>query len=134
MRESAMTCRFIDKKKVKRIFPILVIYEHFLNSPFTNYHFNKYFREMIIFSSLSENIELMPLTLITIEDLEASQPFLGEINRIILERINVDPNLYFSYSDFMKNKYRTDPTLKCEWIDVEYDKFAEETKANIFGS
>jgi hypothetical protein len=75
----------------------------------------------------------MPLTLISIDDLEASQPFLGEINEVILERLRIDPKLTSSYSDFMKNKYRNDPSLKCEWIDTEYRKFGEEARGTIFG-
>jgi hypothetical protein len=133
VRDSRATHYLIKKEKIRRIFPILITYEHFFNSPFTNYQFNKYFRELIDSPSLRPNIEVMPLTLISIDDLEASQPFLGEINEVILERLRIDPKLTSSYSDFMKNKYRNDPSLKCEWIDTEYRKFGEEARGTIFG-
>lgn len=130
---SNVSCKYIKKEKIKRIFPILITYEHFLNSPLTNYFFNKLFQQLIDIATLTRGLEIKPLILISIQDFEASQPLLKTMNKLILERIEYDPNLYFSYSDFIKYKYRIDPSLTSDWIDIEYRSYFEEIKKAIFG-
>ena len=131
--DSTHYCKQINKEKARRVFPLLIIYEHFLNAPFTNYFFNKYFQSLINSASLIPDINIMPLTIVSIEDFEASQPFLGQLNKLFQERFAVDPNIKFSFSDFLYAKYQSDSSLQSEWMQAEYRKCNEEMKKNIFG-
>ncbi len=126
-------CKLINKEKIKRVFPLLIVDEHFLNAPFTNYLFNKFFKTLINYPSLMPDIIIMPLTIVSIEDFEASQPFLNQLNILFQERFAADPNISFSFSDFLKSKYRSDSSLQSTWMQTEFDKCNKEMKEAIFG-
>jgi len=125
-------CSHIKLEKIKRVFPVLITYDHILNTPLTNYFFNKYFLSLIDRSLLIDHIEIMPLILITIEDFEAAEPFIKILNRLLCERIEYDNKLLFSFSDFLKNKKANDPSFSSSWVDNEYHQYFEDTKKALF--
>lgn len=127
------TCRYIDKKKVKRVFPVLVTYENILNAPFTNYFLNKYFQTLLNNSSFENKVDIKPLIIISIGDLEASQPFFNNFPRLLEERLRFDPELDVSFSDFLKRKYRDNNLLSPKLIKDEYEQFFIEIRKAIFG-
>lgn len=126
-------CRYIDKKKVKRVFPVLVTYENILNAPFTNYFLNKYFQTLLNNSSFENKVDIKPLIIISIGDLEASQPFFNNFPRLLEERLRFDPELDVSFSDFLKRKYRDNNLLSPKLIKDEYEQFFIEIRKAIFG-
>lgn len=127
-----LSCRYINKEKVKRVYPVLITYEHIFNAPFTNHFFNKYFENLIDFASIDNQIEIKPLIIFTVEDFEAAQPYLNEFPRLIQERLKFDEELNFSFSDFLKKKHKEDKSFSPELIRKEYHKFAEEVKRTFF--
>lgn len=131
---SNVTCKYVGKDKIKRIFPVLIVYEHFFNSPFINYYFNENFQKLINNSSIAEYIEIKPLVVLTIEDFERSQPFLKKMQNLILERYKFDPNFNNSFSALLFKKYQEDSSLSPELIRNEYHKYSEEVKEALFVS
>jgi len=133
-KEGNVTCKYICKEKIKRVFPVLIVYEHFFNAPLINYYFYKNFQKLINKSSIIEHIEIKPLVVLTIEDFEKSQPFLKKMQNLILERYKFDPNFNNSFSDFLIKKYQEDSSLSPELIRNEYRKYSEEVKEVLFVS
>ena len=131
-KDNRFTCKYINKKKIKRIYPILITYEHMFNAPFTNYFLNKYFENLINFPSINEHIEIKPLVVFTVEDFEATQPFLNDFSRLIQERLDFDEELDWSFSDFLKQKYQENKSLSPELIWNEYHEYAEEVTRTFF--
>lgn len=131
-KDNRFTCKYINKKKIKRIYPVLITYEHIFNAPFTNYFLNKYFENLINFSSINGHIEIKPLVVFTVEDFEAAQPFLNDFSRLIQERLDFDEELDWSFYDFLKQKYQENKSLKSELIWNEYHKYAEEVTRTFF--
>jgi len=131
---SNVTCKYVSKDKIKRIFPVLIVYEHFFNTPFINYFFNKNFQKLINNSSITEYIEIKPLVVLTIEDFEKSQSFLKKMHNLILERYKFDPNFNNSFSDFLFKKQQEDSSFSPEIIRDEFRKYSEEVRKALFGS
>jgi len=131
-KDRGLACKYINKEKVKRVYPILITYEHLFNAPFTNHFMNRYFQNLIDFSSIEERVEIKPLVIFTIEDFEAAQPFLKEFPRLIQERLEYDKELDISFSDFLRRKYDEDRSLSPDIIEKEYVKYSEEMKKVFF--
>jgi len=126
------SCREINKQKIRRIFPVLIVYEHVLQTPFTNYIFNRSFQNLLDRSSLIDHVEIYPLTVMTIEDFEKSLPFLSNFSSIINKRIQSDNSLDFSFSDFLKIKFARERIKRPDVLHFEYHKFSDEIKAYFF--
>jgi len=131
-KDSSFSCKYINKEKMKRIYPVLITYEHIFNAPFTNHFLNKYFQNLIDFPSIDEHIEIKPLVVFTVEDFEAAQPFLNDFSRLIQERLDFDGELDLSFSDFLKKKYEDNKSLSPELIRNEYRKYGEEVTRTFF--
>ena len=131
-KDSNLTCKYINKEKIKRVYPVLITYEHILNTPFTNHFFNKSFQNLIDFLSIDKHIEIKPVVVINVEDFEAAQLFLTEFPRLIQEKLELDKELDFSFSDFLKMKYEKNKSLSPVIIRDEYRKYAEEVKKEFF--
>jgi hypothetical protein len=132
-KDSNLTCKNINTEKIKRVYPILITYEHIFNAPLTNHFFNKSFQNLIDISSIDKHIEIKPLIIITVEDFEAAQPFLNKLSKLIQERLEFDKELHFSFSDFLKKKYKEDSSLSPELIRSEYHKYADEVTKTLLG-
>lgn len=131
-KNSSFRCKYINKEKIKRIYPVLITYEHIFDAPFTNHFLNKYFQNLIDFPSIDEHIVIKPLVVFTVEDFEASQPFLNDFSRLIQERLDFDEELDVSFSDFLKQKYRENKALSPELIWNEYHEYSEEVTRTFF--
>jgi hypothetical protein len=131
-KEGSIPCKYINKEKVKRVYPVLITYEHLFNAPLTNYFFNKYFQKLIDISLIEENIEIKPLIVFTVEDLEASQPYLSNFPGLIQDRLRFDEELISSFSDFLKIKHADDTLLIPEIIKKEYHSYGEEVTKAFF--
>jgi len=131
-KDNSFTCKHINKEKIKRVYPVLITYEHIFNTPFTNHFLNKYFQNLIDFPSINEHIEIKSLVVFTVEDFEAAQPFLNDFSRLIQERLDLDEELDFSFSDFLKQRYQENKSLLPELILNEYHKYVDEITRTFF--
>jgi|GEM_PF-2444153 len=126
------TCRQIDKEKIKRIFPVLIIYDDVLQTPFTNHIFNRNFQNLLNRSNLKDDIEVYPLTVMTIEDFEKSLPLLRNFADLIKERLQFDDSLDYSFSHFLNMKFSKERIPIPDLLHSEYRKFSQEIKAFFF--
>ena len=131
-------CAKIDKKKIKRIFPILIVNESILNSRYSNFILNEEFKSLINYSQLIDELEIMPLSVITIEDFEILNSLISKYDFVdlISKRFKEDPNLDNSFSDYLINLLNSNPDLMTEYINDINEKYQEwfnSAKKDIFG-
>ncbi|MGB8951221.1 MAG: hypothetical protein WCC06_00945 [Candidatus Aminicenantales bacterium] len=127
-------CSKINTEKIKRIFPVLIVYDNVLQTPFTNYIFNRNFQNLLNRTSLMDNIEIYPLTVMTIEDFEKSLPFLRDFPELIKERIQFDPSIDFSFSHFLNIKFSKGQVRIPDFLHSEYHKFSDDIRAFFFNN
>ena len=68
----------IDISKVKKIYPILVLSDHIFTAPLMNRFFDSEFQKIMKRYSLLKHLEIMPLTVLTIMDLESLAPYMSD--------------------------------------------------------
>lgn len=68
----------IDISKVKKIYPILVLSDHIFAAPLMNRFFDSEFQKIMQRISLIKHLEVMPLTVLTIMDLESLAPYMSD--------------------------------------------------------
>jgi hypothetical protein len=119
---------------IKMIYPILIVNENFINSPFTNYILNRNFQSLLNFHSLKKykHLQVLPLTIMTIQELEASIPFLEEISIFFQEWFSFNPDMKRSFSDLLISKYKDDSPIENFIVDTEYKKYSEEMTQKFF--
>ncbi len=69
----------IDISKVKKIYPVLVLSDRIFSVPLMNWFLNLEFQSMMEGTDLIGFVEIMPLTVLTIEDIELLEPYLSSI-------------------------------------------------------
>jgi len=67
----------IDISKVKKIYPVLVLSDRIFSVPCMNWLLNSEFQAMMNEVNMIEHVEVMPLTVLTIEDIELLEPYLS---------------------------------------------------------
>jgi hypothetical protein len=68
----------IDICKVKKIYPVLVVSDGIFSAPLMNWFLNSEFNPMVRRNSLMKHLKVMPLTVLTIMDLESLEPFMKD--------------------------------------------------------
>ena len=68
----------IDIAQVRKIYPVLVLSDHMFSFPFMNRFLDSEFKRFVTCNDLEEHLEIMPLTVLTIEDLENLEPYLSD--------------------------------------------------------
>ncbi len=68
----------IDISQVRKIYPVLVLSDRIFSFPFMNRFLDSEFQRFVTFNDLEEHLEIMPLTVLTIEDLENLEPYLSD--------------------------------------------------------
>ena len=131
-KDSKFHCKHINIKNIKRVYPVLIVYEHLLSAPFTNHILNRDFQKLVNSTSLKNNIEIKPLIVATIEDFEYSQFYLEKFHDLINERIDFDKELNFSFSDFIKHKFQKGNFSPTGLVVDEYKKFGKEVARAFF--
>ena len=66
----------IDISQVKKIYPVLVLSDRIFSGIFMNEFFDSEFRSLVQQSYLMEDLKVMPLTVLTIMDLESLEPYM----------------------------------------------------------
>ncbi|MBD3196651.1 MAG: hypothetical protein GF317_16465 [Candidatus Lokiarchaeota archaeon] len=119
---------------IKMIYPILIVNENFMNSPFTNYILNRTFQSLLNLQSLKKykNLQVSPLTIMAIQEFEASIPFLKEISIFFQDWFSFNPDLKRSFSDFLISQYKDDSPIENFIVDTEYKKYSEEMTQKFF--
>ena len=69
----------IDISKIKKIYPVLVLSDRMFSVPCMNWFLDLEFQRLLEDIHWMENLDIMPLTVLTIEDLESLEPFLSHI-------------------------------------------------------
>ncbi len=67
----------IDISKVKKIYPVLVLSDRIFSVLCMNWLLNSKFQEMMDSVNLMGHVKIMPLTVLTIEDIELLEPYLS---------------------------------------------------------
>ena len=68
----------IDISQVRKIYPVLVLSDRIFSFPFMNRFLDSDFQRFVTYNDLEEHLEIMPLTVLTIEDLENLEPYLSD--------------------------------------------------------
>ena len=69
----------LNMSSVKRIFPVLVLSDRTFSLPFMNRFFDSEFQGFVECSDLRKDLEIMPLTVLTIDNLEDLEPYLRDL-------------------------------------------------------
>ena len=69
----------IDIPQVRKIYPVLVLSDRMFSFPFMNRFLDSEFQRLVTYNDLQEHLEIMPLTVLTIENLESLEPYLSDI-------------------------------------------------------
>ncbi len=68
----------IDISKVKKIYPVLILSDRVFSFPLMNRFLDSEFQRFVKHSNLKKHLEIMPLTVLTIADLESLEPYLSD--------------------------------------------------------
>lgn len=68
----------IDISNVKKIYPVLVLSDRVFGAPCMNWFLNSEFQRFVKRNDLKKHLEIMPLTVLTIEHLEELEPWLND--------------------------------------------------------
>ena len=92
----------ICMSNVKKIFPVLVISDPIFSFPFMNWYLNLEFWRFVRYNDLKKHLQVLPLTVLTIDDLERLEaylpytPFHKHLERWITHVFHPRPALPFS--------------------------------------
>ncbi len=68
----------IDISKVKKVYPVLVLSDRVFETPCMNWFLNSEFQRFVKHNDLKKHLEVMPLTVLTVEHLEELEPWLND--------------------------------------------------------
>ena len=68
----------MDIPQVRKIYPVLVLSDRMFSFPFINRFLDSEFQRLVTYNDLQEHLEIMPLTVLTIENLESLEPYLSD--------------------------------------------------------
>ena len=68
----------IDIPQVRKIYPVLVLSDRMFSFPFMNRFLDSEFQRLATYNDLQAHLEIMPLTVLTIENLESLEPYLSD--------------------------------------------------------
>ena len=68
----------IDISKIKKLYPVLVLSDRIFSVPCMNWFLNLEFQRLLENIHRVENLDIMPLTVLTIEDLESLESYLSD--------------------------------------------------------
>ena len=68
----------IDISRVKKIYPVLVLLDNIFSLPEMNWLLDLEFQRFVQRNDLEDHLDIMPLTVLTIEDLEFLEPYLSD--------------------------------------------------------
>ena len=69
----------IDISQVKKIYPVLVLPDRIFSIPLMNRFLDAEFQRLVKYKDLKDYLEVMPLTVLTIANLESLEPYFSDI-------------------------------------------------------
>ena len=121
----------IDIFRVKKIYPVLVLSDRIFSLPSMNWFLNSEFQHFVKHNSLEEHLEIMPLTVLTIEDLEFLEPYLSDtpfhahLDKWITQIFN--NNEFFPFSEYLRS-LREKEVRQNTYIDQEFNQIVADIK------
>ena len=118
----------IDICKIKKIYPILILSDRLLSYLFMNQVLNSKFEAEVQKESLVDHLEVMPLTVLTIMDLELLEPYIQDkpLNARLnewLDWLKENPRIGFTaYLHDLINEEQRDN----QFMDQGFDRFRSE--------
>ena len=118
----------IDICKIKKIYPVLVLSDRLLSYLFMNQVLNSKFEAEVQKESLGDHLEVMPLTVLTIMDLELLEPYIQDkpLNARLdewLDWLKDNPRIGFTayMHDLINREQRNN-----QFMDQGFDRFRSE--------
>ena len=118
----------IDISKIKKIYPVLVLSDRIFSVPCMNWFLDLEFQRLLGNIHQMENLNIMPLTVLTIEDLESLEPYLSHTPfHVHLDKwMHVRNNDKLPFSDYLYSFLMKKPPQ-----NTFYDQKFNEIQANI---
>jgi predicted XRE-type DNA-binding protein len=118
----------IDMTTVKKIYPVLVLSDPIFSLVFMNRNFNFEFKNIVRYCDLKPHLKIMPLSVLTVEDLEYLEPYLNDTPLHVhldnwLQIFNRNESLPFGeYLRFLREKEpRENPYIEQEFKRIHAD-------------
>ena len=119
----------IDICKIKKIYPVLVLSDRIFSSLFMNKILDSEFQSEVQHKYLMEHLEVMPLTVLTINDLELLEPYIHDKPPYIRldEWLGFFENNYrrVSFTSYMHDLINKEPRNN-QFMDQGFDRIAKE--------
>ena len=77
--ENRETVDGIDISKVKKIYPVLLLYDRIFSIVFMNRYLNSEFKRIVKCQLLQKHLKVMPLTVLSVDNLEDFEPYLRDL-------------------------------------------------------
>ena len=118
----------IDISKVKRIYPVLILSDRIFSCLNMNWFLDLEFQRMVKQDNLEKHLEIMPLTVLTITDLEFLEPYLSHIPFHVhldewIAQFQREPHLGFNayLHSLMRARYRENLFMNQEFTRIVSD-------------
>lgn len=121
----------IDISKVKKIYPILLLPDRLFSLIFMNRFLNSEFQRFIKRNDLKKEMRIMPLTVLTIEDLEDLEPYLcdtplhAHLNTWITQVFEHNESL--SFSQYLRALMADDMRLN-SYMNLQHERIFADLK------
>ena len=121
----------IDICRVKKIYPVLVLSDRIFSLPSLNQFLDSEFQRLVADNDLEDHLKIMPLTVLTIEDLELLEPYLRDtpfhvhLDKWITQIFN--NNEFFPFSEYLRSLMEGD-VRQNTYMEQEFKKFSDEMK------
>ncbi len=116
----------IDILKVERVYPVMILADHTFSSLYMNWLLKSEFRRFVENKRLKEPLKIMPLTVLTIAELEQLEPYLVDtsfclhLERWIAQFGNEDHLGFGAYLQFLeKNAYRPHQFIEQQFEQIK---------------
>lgn len=123
----------IDIFKVKKIYPVLVLLDNIFSLPEMNWLLDLEFQRFVQRNDLEDHLDIMPLTVLTIEDLEFLEPYLSDTlfhvhlkKWIQIATRNRQHNVC-PFSEYLR-RLREKEVRQNTYIDQEFSKIRDNIK------
>jgi hypothetical protein len=119
-------------EKIKRVYPVIVVQDFALGLGFANWNLRDSLSEEIGTADIAQGL-VKPLTVMTVEDLEHTLPYLKQLslqNILDYHARKLEPIFTFKYIfNFYLRRRRIDPSLKNEWVERRVHDIIDSMRA-----
>ena len=121
----------IDLSKIKKIYPILVLSDRMFSVPCMNWFLNLEFQRLMKDIHGEADLDIKPLAVLTIEDLESLEPYISKtsfqdhLDKWIKWRTEVKSNEKLSFSSFLFLSLSEDP-LENTFFNQKFNEIHSE--------